>query len=56
MGKVGQLSDVQLVAIPKSAWAEYQEQIMGALQSAAGIQRVDVQDPKQRSKRSREEF
>ncbi|KAF8910334.1 hypothetical protein CPB85DRAFT_1221514 [Mucidula mucida] len=51
VGPVGALDNVQLVSVPKEVWAEQQEQVLSQLKSAEGVQRVDVQSLKQRSKR-----
>ncbi|KAF9521150.1 hypothetical protein BS47DRAFT_1286284, partial [Hydnum rufescens UP504] len=48
---VGALDDVLLVAVPKLAWEDNQMQILDTLRSASGVMRVDVQEPRQRSKR-----
>jgi hypothetical protein len=54
VGMVGQLEDVQLFSVPKAHWDSSQQDIMSFLKNGQGVQRVDVQSLKQRSKRSDE--
>jgi hypothetical protein len=51
VGNVGQLSDVQLFSVPKVEWDSQQQNILSFLKGSEGVQRVDVQSPKTRSKR-----
>jgi len=51
VGNVGQLSDVQLFSVPKVVWDSRQQDILSFLKGSEGVQRVDVQSPKTRSKR-----
>ena len=51
VGNVGELSDVQLLSVPKSQWETVQAAVQQALKGATGVQSVDVQVPKQRAKR-----
>lgn len=55
-GNVGELADVQLISVTKSDWESSQQQILGALQSAPGVTRVEVQQLKQRTKRVMDEY
>ena len=54
-GPVGSLADVKLLKIPKEIWRDSNEDILSALKSDENVLRVDVQEPKMRSKR-RDEF
>lgn len=54
--KIGELQDVHLVSVAKIDWDSAQQEILGALQSAPGVVRVEVQQQKQRSKRAMDEF
>lgn len=54
VGMVGQLKDVQLFSVPKPQWDSSHEDILSFLKGGQGVQRVDVQSLKQRSKRSDE--
>jgi hypothetical protein len=51
VGVVGQLPDVQLFSVPKVEWDSQQQDILSFLKGSEGVQRVDVQSPKKRSKR-----
>ena len=51
VGNVGQLPDVQLFSVPKVEWDSQQQDILSFLKGSEGVQRVDVQSPKTRSKR-----
>ena len=52
LGAVGELRDVQLLSVPKNAWAAAQGPVLAALHGTAGVQRVDVQGaPRTRAKR-----
>jgi len=51
VGNVGQLSDVQLFSVPKVEWDSRQQDILSFMKGGEGVQRVDVQSPKTRSKR-----
>ena len=51
VGNVGQLPDVQLFSVPKVEWNSQQQDILSFLKGSKGVQRVDVQSPKMRSKR-----
>jgi len=51
VGNVGQLPDVQLFSVPKVVWDSQQQEILSLLRDSEGVQRVDVQSPKMRSKR-----
>lgn len=51
VGNVGQLPDVQLFSVPKVVWDSQQQDILSFLKGGEGVQRVDVQSPKMRSKR-----
>ncbi|KAJ7288080.1 hypothetical protein C8J57DRAFT_1278992 [Mycena rebaudengoi] len=55
VGQVGELSDVQLLSIPKQEWDvdAVREQILSSFKD---IGRVDVQVPKQRAKRGDDEL
>lgn len=51
VGTVGQLPDVQLFSVPKVEWDSRQQDILSFLKGSEGVQRVDVQSPRARSKR-----
>jgi hypothetical protein len=51
VGNVGELQDVQLFSVPKVEWDSRQQDILSFLKGSEGVQRVDVQSPKTRSKR-----
>lgn len=51
VGNVGQLPDVQLFSVPKVEWDSRQQDILSFLKGSEGVQRVDVQSPRTRSKR-----
>jgi len=51
VGNVGQLPDVQLFSVPKAVWDSQQQDILSFMKGSEGVQRVDVQSPKMRSKR-----
>lgn len=51
VGNVGELRDVQLFSVPKVVWNSQQQDILSFLKGSEGVQRVDVQSPKTRSKR-----
>lgn len=55
-GQVGELTDVQLVAISNSDWETSRSQIMAALQAGSGVTRIEVQQPKTRKKRGGDDF
>lgn len=55
-GQVGELPDVQLIAVPKSEWDTSKAQIITALQGGDGVTSVEVQQPKMRAKRVNDEF
>ncbi|KIY49404.1 hypothetical protein FISHEDRAFT_41468 [Fistulina hepatica ATCC 64428] len=48
VGQVGELADVQLFSIPKTEW---HDNFIQSLKDVDGVLRVDVQEPRQRSKR-----
>ncbi|KAF7981081.1 hypothetical protein HWV62_35572, partial [Athelia sp. TMB] len=56
IGQLGQLSDVQLLSVPKTEWDISRQEITNVLRAQAGVTRVDVQEVKQRAKRGRDEF
>jgi hypothetical protein len=56
VGQVGSMADVQLVSVPKFKWEKASEDMLGALNGAEGIRRVDVQEPVQRIKRGGDEL
>jgi hypothetical protein len=52
MGQVGEMKDIQLVAVPNLDWANVGEEVVKALRTKEGVARVDVQTaPKARAKR-----
>lgn len=51
VGNVGQLPDVQLFSVPRIEWDSQRQDILSFLKGSEGVQRVDVQSPKTRSKR-----
>ncbi|KAF9792589.1 hypothetical protein BJ322DRAFT_58646 [Thelephora terrestris] len=51
VGNVGQLPDVQLFSVPRAEWDSRQQVILNFLKGSEGVQRVDVQSAKARSKR-----
>jgi len=51
VGGVGQLPDVQLFSVPKVEWDSRQQDILSFLKGSEGVQRVDIQSAKMRSKR-----
>ena len=51
VGTVGQLPDVQLFSVPKVEWDSRKQDILSFLKGSEGVQRVDVQSPKTRTKR-----
>jgi hypothetical protein len=51
VGNVGQLPDVQLFSVRKVEWDSQQQDILSFLKGSEGVQRVDVQSLKTRSKR-----
>jgi len=51
VGNVGQLPDVQLFSVPKVEWDSRKQDILDFLKGSEGVQRVEVQSPKMRSKR-----
>ncbi|KAF7288675.1 p-loop containing nucleoside triphosphate hydrolase protein [Mycena chlorophos] len=53
VGQVGELSDVQLVSIPKAQWESLETEIVAAFEN---VGKVDVQTPKQRVKRGGDEL
>lgn len=57
IGNVGSLEDVKLLSVPKDAWLDAQEQILHILNGdRENVQRVDVQQPKLRTKRGGDEL
>ena len=57
LGRVGELQDVQLLAVPRQNWETAQGDVLAALNGLAGVLRVDVQDsPKRRAKRGGDEL
>ncbi|KAF5355322.1 hypothetical protein D9758_006036 [Tetrapyrgos nigripes] len=52
--QIGQLSDAQLVSVTKEDWDTMSEDILKSLKAADGVVSVNVQQPKQRSKRGDE--
>ncbi|KIJ96047.1 hypothetical protein K443DRAFT_682592 [Laccaria amethystina LaAM-08-1] len=55
-GQVGELQDVQLFAVPKADWDQVGEDILVALKAKQGVLGVDVQVPKQRVKRGKDDL
>ncbi|KAK0227779.1 hypothetical protein IW262DRAFT_555194 [Armillaria fumosa] len=51
VGQVGALDDVQMLSVSKAGWGQRSEEVLASLKADQGIQRVDVQWPRQRSKR-----
>ncbi len=51
VGQVGQLSDVQLWSIPKENWDANAQDILSFLKGKEGVESVDVQELKQRTRR-----
>lgn len=56
LSQVGALDDVQLVTVPRADWEGNMNEILGGLKSLHGVTRVEVQEAKQRAKRSKDEF
>ncbi|KAF8343791.1 uncharacterized protein EI90DRAFT_3027121 [Cantharellus anzutake] len=56
VSQVGALEDVQLVSVPKPDWEGNRNEILGQLQTFPGVVRVEVQEAKQRAKRSNDEL
>ncbi len=56
VSQVGALDDVQLVTVPRVDWEGNMNDILGKLKSLPGVTRVEVQEAKQRAKRSKVEF
>jgi hypothetical protein len=56
VGKVGELDDVQLLAVPKPQWESESESILSYLKGKNGINGVDVQELRQRVKRGGDEL
>lgn len=56
LGQVGALDDVQLVTVPRADWEGNMNEMLGGLKSLPGVTRVEVQEAKQRAKRSKDEF
>jgi hypothetical protein len=55
-GQVGELQDVQLFAVPRADWDQVGEDILAVLRAKQGVLGVDIQVPKQRVKRGRDEL
>lgn len=55
-GKVGELSDVQLVSVKKNDWERDNGEVLSRLKSGEGVTRVEVQQNRQRVKRGGDEF
>lgn len=56
VGQVGAMPDVQLVSVPKQEW-EVSETARGEILAAfKAIGKVDIQEPKQRTKRGGDEL
>ncbi|KAK7677059.1 hypothetical protein QCA50_019957 [Cerrena zonata] len=56
-GKVGELSDIQLVSVPRNLWDESKDNILQSLHALNGVRRVEVQDsPRTRLKRGGDEL
>ncbi|KAJ7432759.1 hypothetical protein B0H11DRAFT_1759728 [Mycena galericulata] len=56
VGQVGEMPDVQLVSVPKQEWEfseAAREEILAAFKA---VGKVDVQEPKQRTKRGGDEL
>ncbi|KAK0474003.1 hypothetical protein IW261DRAFT_1341957 [Armillaria novae-zelandiae] len=51
VGQVGALDDVWMLSVSMSGWGQRSEEVLASLKADRGIQRVDVQWPRQRSKR-----
>ena len=51
-GQVGALDSVHLYGVPRSTWAEQQQEILSVLKGVPGVQSVDVQKLRQRNKRA----
>jgi hypothetical protein len=57
VGPVGELSDVQLVAVPKAQWGMVETDVLGWLKGREGVAGVQVQAPPgQRAKRGGDEL
>lgn len=56
IGPVGQLQDVQLFSVPKFEWERVSEEVLGKLNEADGVGRVDVQKLETRVKRGGDEL
>lgn len=55
-GQVGELYDVHIVQVARADWDGSQREILDALMSAPGVVRVEPQQRKQRSKRTKDEL
>lgn len=56
VGQVGSMADVQLVSVPNFEWEKVREDVIGALKSAEGVGRVDLQESVQRVKKGGDEL
>jgi hypothetical protein len=57
VGPVGQLADVQLVRVPRDAWADAQDDVLDWLRARPGVVHVEVQaPPRTRAKRGGDEL
>lgn len=56
IGQLGQLSDVQLLSVPKPHWDRLRQEITSSLRAQEGVSRVDIQEVKPRAKRGGEEL
>ncbi|KAK0210141.1 hypothetical protein DFS33DRAFT_260183 [Desarmillaria ectypa] len=52
VGPVGALRDVQILCVLKKGWEQQGGSVMESLRATQGVDRVDVQSVRQRSKRS----
>ncbi|KAK7677078.1 hypothetical protein QCA50_019976 [Cerrena zonata] len=56
-GKVGELSDIQVISVPQNIWDESKDIILQSLNALNGVRRVEVQDsPRTRVKRGGDEL
>jgi len=51
VGQVGQLDDIHMYSVPKADWQQNQDEVLSLLRAQAGVGRVDVQIPAQRTRR-----
>lgn len=57
LGKVGELTDVQIISVPRNVWVESKDTIVQYLNALDGVRRVEVQDPpRTRAKRGGDEL